>query len=328
MNFRQIVGHEELISHFKSMIETDHVAHAYIIGGEAGSGRSTLAYCFAKTLQCEVGGTDSCDACKSCRQADSGNHPDIIYVNHAKAGVITVEEIRDQLVNTMEIRPYSGKYKIYIIKDGEQMTVEAENALLKTIEEPPEYGIVIIISTNPEKLLPTIRSRCMTFNTKPIREKDIRDYLKSHYDASDAKIDFAVEYAEGNLGKAVLLATNEDYDRLIQSVISLETKIYDMDLDDIAAAIENCKSYKMDINDYLDLMMLWYRDMVVLKVTGKPDRILFKSELMTMKDQAKYLSFNELEDKMKAIENAKKRITANAKLEDVMKLLILTLKEM
>lgn len=326
MDFHQIVGHEDIISHFKSSIEMNRVSHAYIIGGETGSGRSTLAFCFAKTLECEKGGTDSCNVCKSCHQADSGNHPDIIYVTHEKPNTISVEEIRDQVVNTMQVRPYESRYKIYIIPDGEKMTESAENALLKTIEEPPEYGIVIIITTNPEKLLPTIRSRCITMKTKPVRERDISEYLAKQ-GIPESRAHFAVEYAQGNVGKALLLATNEKYDALVQSVIRLETHIYDMDMEDIAEAIENCSTYKLEIGEYLDLMMLWYRDILVYKVTGNPDKILFREQFSVIKEQAKYLSFNELEDKSRAIDNAKLRIRANAKLEDVMRLLIMTLKE-
>ncbi len=327
MDFRHVIGHEDLITHFRSMIETDHVGHAYILGGESGSGRSTLAYCFAKALLCENSGTDGCGECKSCHQADSGNHPDLIYVTHEKPGTISVNDIRTQVVNTMEISPYEGKYKIYIIKDGEKMNIQAENALLKTIEEPPEYGIIIIVTNNPDKLLHTIRSRCQIFMTKPVKEKEIREYLHKNYDVSDSKIEFAVEYSQGNLGKAILLASNEEYDTLVQSVVELESDIFNMDMDDIVRAIKKAKEFNMDIGEYLDLMMMWYRDIVVYKVTGNPDKIMFKNEFLTIKDQAKFLSFNELEDKSRAIENAKKRINANADMSDIMKLLILTLKE-
>ena len=168
MDFSKVIGHEDIISRFKSSIEADRVSHAYIIAGEEGSGRNTLAYCFAKTLQCESGGTEACGTCKSCKQAESGNHPDIIYISTEGDNIISVGKIRDQLVGSMEIKPYSSRYKIYIIKEAEKMMEDAQNALLKTIEEPPEYGIVIIITSQPEKLLPTIRSRCVMVSTKPV----------------------------------------------------------------------------------------------------------------------------------------------------------------
>ncbi len=328
MDFQHIIGHEDIIRHFKSSMEMDRVGHAYIICGEDESGRSSLAFSFAKTLQCESGGFDPCNACPSCKKADSGNHPDIINVQHEKPNLISVEEIRDQVVDTMSIRPYNGKYKIYIINDAQLMNPQAQNALLKTIEEPPSYGIVIMITNTLERLLPTIISRCITLSTKPVKERDMEEYLQEHYDLDAKKLRFCVEYAQGNLGKAILLATNEEYEALVRSVIKLEKEIYEMDMEDIALAIESCANYKMSIGEYLDLMMVWYRDILMLKVTGKPDKIIFSEEYSTIREQAKYLSYNELEDKARAIENAKKRIAANARMEDVMRLLILTLKEM
>ena len=207
------------------------------------------------------------------------------------------------------------------------MTEEAQNALLKTIEEPTEYGIVIIITSDEEKLLQTIRSRCITYTTKPVKEKDIHDFLISNYGIDEKRATFAIEYSGGNLGKAILLATNEEYEQLIRSVIYLETNIFEMDMEEIADTIKQSTGFKLNINDYLDLMMMWYRDILVLKVTGSPDKILFKEQYLTIREQSNYLSFNELESKQKAIISAKERINANAKMEDIMRLLILTLKQ-
>ena len=327
MDFKKIIGHEDIISRFMSSIELDRVNHAYIIAGEEGSGRYTLASAFAKALQCESGGSEACGQCKSCKQAENDNHPDIIVVSKDKDTVLSAEAIREQVVDTMDIKPYSSKYKIYIIRDGEMMSEEAASALLKTIEEPPEYGIVIIITKSMEKMLPTIISRCVALTTKPVKEKDIHDYLVNNLGISEDKATFAIEYGQGNLGKAILLASNEEYEGLVRSVIELESGIFDMAIEDVSLAIQKCSDYKMNINDYLDLMMMWYRDILVLKVTGNPDRILFKEQYSIISDQSKYLSFNELEDKKRAIEAAKERINANASMEDIMRLLILTLKE-
>ena len=327
MDFKKIIGHEDIISRFMSSIELDRVNHAYIIADEEGSGRYTLASAFAKALQCESGGSEACGQCKSCKQAENDNHPDIIVVSKDKDTVLSAEAIREQVVDTMDIKPYSSKYKIYIIRDGEMMSEEAASALLKTIEEPPEYGIVIIITKSMEKMLPTIISRCVALTTKPVKEKDIHDYLVNNLGISEDKATFAIEYGQGNLGKAILLASNEEYEGLVRSVIELESGIFDMAIEDVSLAIQKCSDYKMNINDYLDLMMMWYRDILVLKVTGNPDRILFKEQYSIISDQSKYLSFNELEDKKRAIEAAKERINANASMEDIMRLLILTLKE-
>lgn len=328
MDFRNIIGHEDIIKHFKSSIETDHVNHAYILCGEKASGKRSVAQAFAKTLQCEKGGIDACCMCQSCLQADSGNHPDIVYVKHEKATGYSVDEIREQVVSTVPVRPYKSKYKVYIIEDAQLMNPACQNALLKTIEEPPQYAVLLLLTNSMDRILPTIVSRCILLNMKPVRERDILEYLEREHGVTGERAVFCAEYAEGNLGKAVLLATNEDYAALIESVIDLESHIFEMDMDSISDAIKNCsEKYKMNIEEYLDLMMMWYRDILMLKVTGKPDKIIFKDELSTIRNQSKYLSFNRLEKNAKAIETAKIRLRANAKFEDVMRLLILTLKE-
>lgn len=327
MDFQQIIGHEDIIKHFKASIEMDRIAHAYIICGEEESGKRTLSASFAKTLQCEQHGPDPCNRCQSCLQADSGNHPDIIRVKHENPQSVSVDDIRTHVVDTISVKPYKSKYKIYIIEDGQLMNAQAQNALLKTIEEPPEYGVIIILTTSLDKLLPTVISRCITLNIRPVKERDIYDYLMEHFSLDKDKANFCVEYAQGNLGKAIKLATNEEYQELLQSVIRLETDIFDMDMESIAQAIADCEKYKVSIYEYLDLMQMWYRDILMLKVTGKIDKIMYREEYSTIKKQANYLSYNELEDKAQAIDKAKIRLAANARFEDVMRLLILTLKE-
>ena len=327
MDFTNIVGHEDIIKHFKVSIETDRVSHAYLICGEEKSGRLTLANIFAKTLQCEKGGIDPCNACKSCIQAETMNHPDIIYIDHEKGKQLSVKTVREQIIDTVNIKPYSSRYKIYIVKNAQDMNQEAQNALLKTIEEPPQYVIIMLLATSANRFLPTVLSRCMVLNLKPVRDEEVKNYLKEHRDIDEEKARLCASYAMGTLGKAINIASNQDYQMLIQSVINLQINIFDMPMDEVSETIQEAVNYSVSINDYLDLMMIWYRDILVLKVSGNPDRIIFKDNYSDIKKQSLYLSFNELEDKTKALENAKIRINANAKMEDVMRLLILTLKE-
>lgn len=127
MGFNNIIGHEEVIRHLKNAIETGKVSHSYIFTGEPGSGKKLLAGTFAATLQCEEQGTEPCQKCDSCKKAMGKNHPDIIMVNHEKPGTITIDEIRDQLIHDIDIRPYYSPYKIYIVADADLMTPQAQN---------------------------------------------------------------------------------------------------------------------------------------------------------------------------------------------------------
>ena len=175
--FEEIVGHEQIVTHLKSAMKLGKVSHAYILSGEKGCGKKLLADVFAETLQCEKGGTEPCGSCHSCVQAQSGNHPDIIHLMHEKPNSISVDDVRTQIVNDVLIKPYSGKYKIYIVPDAEKMTAAAQNALLKTIEEPPAYAVILLLANNASSLLPTILSRCVMLSLKPVADDKVKQYL-------------------------------------------------------------------------------------------------------------------------------------------------------
>ena len=140
-NFKDIIGQDQIKTHLLDGILQGNISHAYIINGETGSGRRLLASALTKALLCENRSAqgDACGVCKSCKQVDTNNHPDVRFVTHEKAS-ISVDDIREQINDTIMVRPYSSQYKIYIVDEAQKMTVQAQNALLKTIEEPPAYA--------------------------------------------------------------------------------------------------------------------------------------------------------------------------------------------
>ena len=119
--------------HLQNALQTKKISHAYIIHGEKSSGKEFIARVFSMALQCEKDGVEPCNECRSCKQALTKNQPDIIYVTHEKPNTISVEDIRAQVNNDVAIKPYSSKYKVYIINEAEKMTVQAQNAILKTL---------------------------------------------------------------------------------------------------------------------------------------------------------------------------------------------------
>ena len=175
--FSAIVGLEDLKEHLQNAISMDKISHAYIINGEKDSGKMMLAEAFAATLLCERKGKDACMECRSCRQAAGRNNPDIIYITHEKPNVISVDDIRRQLNDSVVIRPYAAARKVYIVDEAEKMNPQAQNALLKTIEEPPSYVVILLLTTNADGFLPTILSRCVTLNVKPVSAGKIEKML-------------------------------------------------------------------------------------------------------------------------------------------------------
>ena len=175
--FKDVVGHRDIIQYIKDAVGQNKVSHAYILNGQRGSGKKMLAKLFAMTLQCESGEAEPCGECRSCIQANNGNQPDIITVKHEKPASISVDDVRTQINGDIMIKPYSSPYKVYIVPEADLMTVQAQNAILKTIEEPPEYAVIFLLTENADSLLPTIRSRCVMLKLRNIKDKLVKKYL-------------------------------------------------------------------------------------------------------------------------------------------------------
>ena len=325
--FSEILGHEQIIEHLQNAIKLQKVSHAYILDGEEGAGKNMLARAFAQTLQCERGGTEPCGECHSCKQAMSGNQPDIIKVTHEKPNTISVDDIRTQVNNDIVIKPYSSKYKIYIIPEADLMSAQAQNALLKTIEEPPEYAVIMLLTENAEALLPTIRSRCVMMKLRNIKDQLVKKYLMEQMEIPDYKADVCVAFAQGNMGKAIMLATSEYFNEIKEEVVHLLRNIDEMNVSELMDAVKKCMTYKMEINDYLDMIAIWYRDVLIYKATKNVDRVVFSDQLRYIKARASKSSYEGIENILDAIEKAKARLKANVNFELTMELLLLTIKE-
>lgn len=325
--FHDILGHEQIIAHLQNAIEEDKVSHAYIFNGPEASGKMMLAEAFAMALQCEGEGKRPCLECRSCRQAADHNQPDIIYVLHEKPNTIGVDDIRTQINNDIDIKPYSSRYKVYIVDEAQKMNQQAQNALLKTIEEPPAYAIILLLTTNADSFLQTILSRCITLNLKAVKEDKIKEYLMKHYQIPDYQADICAAFSQGNVGKAIQLASSEEFGELKASVLQLMKRLEDIDLYEMTGAVKQIAEYKLSVNDYFDLMMIWFRDVLYLKATNDVDGLIFKDEVYDIKKQAAKRSYQGIEIILEALEKAKIRLNANVNFDLVIELLLLTIKE-
>ena len=350
MESGRILGQNHILKHFENAIKMNKISHAYIINGEEGSGKMPLAVHFAKALQCKENNPDSeddnlqfdflkeeagvekkitgiaCGECRSCKQTDSGNHPDIKYVTHEKAG-IGVDEIREQINDDIDIKPYSSRYKIYIVPDSEKMTVQAQNALLKTIEEPPEYAIIILLTTNADTFLPTILSRCVLLNIKPVKEETIKNQLMSEYDIGDYEAKVAAAFSGGNPGKAVKLATSDDFKELKQQVAGTLIALEKGGMDVIAQTVKTAAEFKKQIEEYFSLLRIWFRDMLMYKATGSDDKLIFQDDYMTIEKLSENCSYYDIDIILKSIDQAEGRIHSNVNFDATIEVLFLAIKE-
>jgi len=230
--FEEIVGHKEVIKSLQQGIKNKKISHSYIIDGLDGIGKKTIAFTYAKTLQCLKGGITPCNECTSCRAFDSLNHPDVFFITPSKRS-LGVDQVRDNIQKDVETKPYKYKYKIYIVENADKMTIQAQNALLKTIEEPPPYGIIILISTNIKQFLPTIISRCFLIKLKPLRFDEIKEYFISNNQVQDGKIDLYIPFSDGSIGKVKEIMKSDYFTNARDNIIRWSEEIRNENLIDL-----------------------------------------------------------------------------------------------
>lgn len=325
--FQEIVGHEEVIQHLQNAIRLGKVSHAYILSGEKGSGKKLLANTFAMALQCEKKGADPCQECRSCKKAMSRNHPDIIYITHEKPNSIGIEDIRTQLIEDVMIKPYCSSYKIYIIDEAEKLTLQAQNALLKTIEEPPAYAVILLLTSNMETFLPTITSRCVKLNLRPVQESMVKDYLMEKMHLPDYQAQMDAAFSQGNIGKARQMAESDEFNLMTEQALRILKKSNELELYEMVEMIKELSAEKQNIDEYLDLFAMWFRDVLFFKATKEVDGLMFKDQLNHIKERARKSSYEGIEKIIDAIGTAKERLHANVNFDLVMELLFLTIRE-
>lgn len=323
ISFDDIIGQAGAKSHLLAAVRDNKISHAYIFSGEDGSGKMMLAERFAATLQCDNPVDGPCCMCINCMQSESHNHPDIIYITHEKKNIV-VDDIRNQLINDIAIKPYSGRYKIYIIDEAEKMNEAAQNALLKTLEEPPEYAVIILLATNTGAFLQTILSRCVVLELKPIKTELISDYLMQKYHLPDYVARLCASFSCGCIGKAIRYATDETFIQNRDRVIKLVENAHSMsaiEISDVITALSE-KDKQAYTDDYFDLLELWFRDVLVFKSTGNRNRIIFSEELPDIQRQSEVYSYERINNILKAIQVTRERISAYVSFDAAMQLLI------
>ena len=207
------------------------------------------------------------------------------------------------------------------------MTAAAQNALLKTLEEPPSYTVIFILTTNLEALLPTILSRCVVLSMKPVEDEKIKEYLMDSVKLPDYKAEVCAAFSRGNVGKARMLAMSEDFDNIKAEAISLMKNIKDMEINEIVTAIKKIGEYSMDISDYLDMLAVWYRDVLLYKATNDLNHLIFKEEVQYIRKAAKLSTYEGIENIVVMLDKTKQRLGANVNFDLAMELLLLAMKE-
>lgn len=344
-DFSDIIEEQQMKDHMQHALRTGKVSHAYIISGESGSGKEFIAGIFAKALMCENrseknGLIEACNECSSCIKATSLNHPDIITVTHEKPASIGVDDIRVQIRDNVSVKPYESRYKIYLIPEGEKMTPAAQNALLKTLEEPPEYTVIIIMTSNINAFLPTIISRCIVLPTKPISDEAVQKYLMENCHTVDYKAMICASFARGNMGKAMDLAGSDRFVNLASGTIDLVSKLRHLEIHEMMERVhallepsegdEKASKKGIDMGqyeDFMDILIYLFRDILVYKAASDESCLIFTDKVSYISSVAKECGYSDIDSILKELDTAKNRISSNVNIDLALELMLVGIKE-
>ncbi len=301
MSFKDIKGQEGSIRRLLCAIRNNKVAPSYIFAGPNGSGRFLLAINFAKALNCADAENFPCDVCTSCRKIDKESHPDVRVIKpEGKGGEITIPQIRS-LEGEIILKPYEGRFKVFIIKDAHLLNNEAANSFLKTLEEPPPDSVMILITEQPGDLASTIVSRCRIIRVKPLGVANLTGILTAEYGIERRKAESLARMCQGALGtfkeagEEILAHRDSVLDRF-----SDEEFIEDLSRDSRAnLAIE------------LSVLAAWYRDILVFKATKDEDLIINCDRLDDIKREENLHNTDDLLEAFGHILKAKDEIENN-----------------
>jgi DNA polymerase III subunit delta' len=267
MRFDQFIGNAKVVERLRTKLREDRFPHALIFAGPDGVGKRTLALMVAKALNCpEQGPVDFCDACSQCRKIDSGVHPDVLPVGlEEDASDIKISQIRS-LLQTLGLRPLEGKRKVFIIDPADAMNPSAANGLLKGLEEPPEDSYFILLSSNPQALLTTVRSRCQTYPFVPLRLEDMRRFGDD---------ELALRWSRGSIGSLRSLDLQALRDRREIALGFIETAIRakEEQFRDLVAASSDLSRSKNDFDGNMDTIAVLMEDLLYIR-EGLSERIV------------------------------------------------------
>ena len=268
-----IIGHQNIIEQLHHAIQSNRVAGAYLFVGPASVGKETVALHFAKSINCLESGVAACSKCLSCRKTEDGNHPDMQIIRPSGAWM-KIDQVRD-LQKQIIYRPLEGKRKIYILTEAERMNLEAASCLLKTLEEPPAASVLILLTTNLEALLPTIRSRCQIIRFHPMPVHELVTYLTEQFNLEASQAFSVATLSDGAAGRAL-------------GMVQKDGPTEDEKIPDILTATDRLAVFQIaeqfsENPDTLDGLITWYRDLLLLHQNAPTELLTHVYHVDTLK---------------------------------------------
>ncbi|MFW6266433.1 MAG: DNA polymerase III subunit delta' [Halanaerobiales bacterium] len=324
MSFRDIIDQDYAVTILQDQLKSKRINHAYLLLGKDGVGKKTLAFQFARALLCEKEDNDSCDKCINCRRIDHHNHPDVTLISPEEdASSIKIDQIRN-LQKEIAYKPYETEHKIYIIDEAEKMSVQAANSLLKTLEEPPAYAVIILLAESTSSLLSTIASRCQHITLSNISQKSIKNYLQNQGIKED-RARLLAGLARGSLGRASEINENEDFLKRRKEILNFLKKIHQSHTITLFSMAEKMQQYHKKGFPLFNLLSDWYRDIMIYK-EGNHEQIVNLDYLETFAEQKNIYSIKEILSIIDLLDEYDKYLENNVRADLTIEVLLLKIR--
>lgn len=308
MYFEDIIGQEFAKKYLTNSIKNNKISHAYMFEGLEGIGKKKLTEELAKLL---------------LDISDVNNSPDYIEIN-PDGNSIKIAQIR-KLQTDIIIKPHKD-YKIYVINDAHKMTIEGQNALLKTLEEPPKYAIIILVTSNKEALLDTIKSRCEIIKFLPISLIDLKKYLIQK-GVDEQRAQLLATFSRGSIEKALELSESSEFALMREEIQSYIERLLDKNIVDILDISLDIEKYRGDIFNILDIMINYFRDIMFIKEKIDRDMIINSDKITFLQNMSKKISYSQVSKIIDIIEEIKKKIRSNCNFNISMQVMALNIYE-
>ena len=273
MGFSDIIGQQKQLVILRSALVSGRLHHAYLFLGPAGVGKRTVAVSLAKAIHCRELTDDFCGRCLNCARISDGNHPDVRIIEPLTGKKeISIQQIRE-LERELSYRSFTGKSKIAIIDPATLMNLSSQNALLKTLEEPPQDSLIILIAESAGGLLPTLRSRCLQIPFAPLVRQDVAVYLQSQHGMNSTDAEFIAALSMGSIGAALSL----EQENLIENRRNWSSMLGSLKAADYHGAMiaaEALASNRDEALKFLKWAESWYRDLLVAQVSHASDELV------------------------------------------------------
>lgn len=323
-----MAGHEWAVQYFRRSLTSDRGAHAYLFTGSANIGKSLLALRLAQALVCEVGGPDPCLICRGCKRAAKGNHPDVRTMSldrqaaaatGAKADAARSKELKIATIREwqrdIDLRPFEARRRVFILDDADALNESAANAMLKTLEEPPPYAVLILIAHGAGDLLPTIVSRCRVLRLRPLARKTVTQTLHQRYNVAPNDAALIAAWSGGRIGWAIAAVENPDLldqqQQRLDELVRLGTATR---VERMRWAEERAKEYRGGepgtALEWMRLWQSWWRDVLLVRA-GNAEAVTHLDRRPELNAIAQVVSLEQVQQFLRQLDGVREQLADN-----------------